>query len=202
MGKTKKTARRGKTVQTDIPKTNGHHEIRIMALADLRPAAYNPRVISEESMAGLTKSIERFGLVEPIVVNRRNNTIIGGHQRVAAMQAQGKSEAQVMVVDLSDEDERALNVTLNNPHITGEWNKDMLTTLLDQIKSDETIDFDGLRLNELFNDLNLPPEGSDAATDNPNIQYVVLIQCESESKQLELIERFQNEGLSCKAFVS
>lgn len=60
----------------------GAPEIRSMAIADLKPSPYNPRRIDPEAMAGLTKSIERFGNVQPIVVNRRNMTVIGGHQRL------------------------------------------------------------------------------------------------------------------------
>ncbi|HUW18250.1 MAG TPA: hypothetical protein VMW16_03025 [Sedimentisphaerales bacterium] len=33
-------------------------------LRDLKPAKYNPRVISAEALAGLTVSIQKFGCVE------------------------------------------------------------------------------------------------------------------------------------------
>ena len=36
---------------------------------DLRPSAYNPRKWDEDSIAHLTKSIKRFGLVDPIIVD-------------------------------------------------------------------------------------------------------------------------------------
>lgn len=34
-------------------------------LRDLKPAAYNPRVIGDEALAGLAESIKKFGCVEP-----------------------------------------------------------------------------------------------------------------------------------------
>jgi hypothetical protein len=46
-------------------------EHRRMKIADLAPAPYNPRKISDQAMAGLTASINRFGLVQPIVWNAR-----------------------------------------------------------------------------------------------------------------------------------
>ena len=56
-------------------------------LKDMKPAEYNPRVISDEALAGLTKSLTRFGCVEPIIVNIRDdrNVIVGGHQRHKAL---------------------------------------------------------------------------------------------------------------------
>lgn len=123
-----------------------------MKLADLKAAPYNPRTISQEAAAGLTASLKQFGLVDPLIVNKRTGyTIVGGHQRYAVMQQQGITDAQVVLVDLSEAEERALNVVLNNEHIAGEWNNDALVSLLDQIKSDGAVDFSALRLDELLN---------------------------------------------------
>jgi len=54
-------------------------------IADLKFAHYNPRQLTEKQHADLKESLTKFGLQEPIVVNMRKdreNTIIGGHQRV------------------------------------------------------------------------------------------------------------------------
>ena len=48
-------------------------------------AEYNPRQLTKEQHKHLKDSISRFGLVDPILVNKnkeRQNIIIGGHQRV------------------------------------------------------------------------------------------------------------------------
>ena len=57
-------------------------ELRRMA------APYNPRMISDHDLVALGRSMTTFGVVEPVVVNRRTNRIIGGHQRVKAAEAQ------------------------------------------------------------------------------------------------------------------
>lgn len=133
-----------------------HHEIRLMRLTDLKPAPYNPRTLSKEAAAGLTESLSRFGLVDPLIVNKRTGyTIVGGHQRYAIMQQQGIDEAQVVLVDLSEVEERALNVTLNNPHIAGDWSDD-LASLLDQIRHDGAVDFGAIGLAKLLEELTLP----------------------------------------------
>jgi DNA modification methylase len=120
-----------------------------MAIADLKPAPYNPRRIAPEAMAGLSRSIERFGNVQPIVFNRRTGFVVGGHQRLKVLQAKKVKTVDVVVVDLDEKEERALNIALNNPHIAGEFTAD-LQGLLDQIRADDAALFADLRLEELL----------------------------------------------------
>ena len=92
-------------------------------LTDLRPAKYNPRVITEENLAGLAASIKKFGCVEPIVVNIRGgkNIIIGGHQRFKVLKTAGAVECICVTVDYSKTNEKLLNLTLNNPQVQGQF---------------------------------------------------------------------------------
>ena len=62
-------------------------KIEMLKLSQLKPSPNNPRSIDSQAMSALTNSIEKFGLVEPIVVNTRGGkkTIIGGHQRYKAL---------------------------------------------------------------------------------------------------------------------
>ena len=66
-----------------------HPQSKRMRLADLTPAEYNPRTISAEAMAGLSASMERFGLVQPIIWNRRTERVVGGHQRLKVLEGLG-----------------------------------------------------------------------------------------------------------------
>lgn len=124
------------------------HETRVMALESLRAAPYNPRRISDRSLAGLGESIKRFGLVEPIVWNKQTGNVVGGHQRLRVLRAQGESEASVVVVDLAIGEEHALNVALNSPSIAGEWADD-LDRLLGEIRADTPDVYDDLLLDDL-----------------------------------------------------
>ena len=99
--------------------------IQTMPLAELEPAPYNPRSISQDALVGLRHSVERFGLVEPVVWNRRTGRVVGGHQRLKVLQQMGVTETQVVVVDLDEVEEKALNVALNNPAIAGEFTADI-----------------------------------------------------------------------------
>jgi hypothetical protein len=112
----------------------GKLRIEERQIADLKPAAYNPRTISKEQLAGLRASISRFGFVEPIVFNERTGNVVGGHRRLEVLQAENATATDVVVVDLDDLDERALNVALNNPHIQGDFDMEALERLLEEIR--------------------------------------------------------------------
>jgi DNA modification methylase len=135
-------------------------EIRTMPVADLKPAPFNPRRIDASAMAGLTTSMERFGNVQPIVWNRRSGFVVGGHQRLKVLKKKKTKVTEVVVVDLDTKDERALNVTLNNPHIGGEFTAS-LQALLEQIRADDAALFAELRLDDLLAEVNPEPQDVD-----------------------------------------
>lgn len=92
-------------------------QIERMPLSQLVPAAYNPRKDlqpGELEYEKLKRSIEEFGLVEPLVYNRRTGRLVGGHQRLKVLQASGATENEVSVVDLDEDRERALNIALTS----------------------------------------------------------------------------------------
>lgn len=124
-------------------------QTRRVLLSSLKPADYNPRTISEQARKALEASIRKFGLVQPIVWNSRTGNVVSGHQRLSVLQAAGEVETDVVVVDLDDIDEKALNITQNNPHIAGEFDEEKLQPLLVEL---EEMDFvlEPLRLDELM----------------------------------------------------
>lgn len=105
-------------------------------VAKINPAAYNPRKDlqpGDTEYEKLKTSIERFGFVEPLVWNERSGNLVGGHQRFKILKARGDNEVEVSVVDLSDAEERALNLALNK--IEGDWDEEKLTALLAELES-------------------------------------------------------------------
>ena len=100
------------------------------SIADLKPAEYNPRKAltpEDAEYQKIKRSIETFGYIDPIIINM-DGTIIGGHQRYTVLTDLGYTEVDVVVVDLSKEDEIALNVALNK--ISGEWDELKLRDVL------------------------------------------------------------------------
>ena len=50
-------------------------------ITDIEPSVYNPRQTSNTEYNKLSNSINEFGVINPIILNLRNNHITGGHQR-------------------------------------------------------------------------------------------------------------------------
>lgn len=116
-----------------------------------KPAPYNPRKdLTPEDLEyrRIDKSIDRFGPVEPIVWNERTGHIVGGHQRYKILVARGETEIQVVRVDLSLEEEKALNLALNKA--VGAWDEDKLAALLDEFLTSPDLDleFTGFEFDE------------------------------------------------------
>jgi ParB-like chromosome segregation protein Spo0J len=128
----------------------GTVERTTLPITDLVAFEGNPRKITDAAKEGLKTSIERFGLVQEVVVNRRTMNVVGGHQRLEALQEMGETEVPVALVDLDDDAERALNIALNNPKLQGEFTAD-LNVLLSEI-GDKTV-LDGLHADGLAESL-------------------------------------------------
>jgi ParB-like chromosome segregation protein Spo0J len=117
---------------------------------ELIASDYNPRkdIHDLETYEALKNSIEEFGLVEPIVFNERTGRIVGGHQRVSVLKDLGWEEVEVSIVDLSDEEEKILNIGLNK--ISGEWDIERLKDVLLEIDVGEAnVELTGFSLDEI-----------------------------------------------------
>jgi len=110
-------------------------EITNVPIKDLKPNEKNPRRITKREVQKLMRSIEEFGFVDPVIVNKhktRMNIIVGGHQRVDAATKLGMVEVPVTYVDLTEEKEQLLNIALNE--ISGDWDDDKLFELLKDLE--------------------------------------------------------------------
>lgn len=144
---------------------SGSMNVEKRALAALKPAEYNPRkelTPEDAEYQKIKKSIETFGYVDPIIVNQ-DGTIIGGHQRCKVLLDLGYTEAEVVVLNLNKNDEKALNVALNK--ITGEWDNLKLKNLLVELDLGDydisVTGFDNQELDGLIELTSVEPEATD-----------------------------------------
>lgn len=119
-------------------------------ITDINPAEYNPRKISSGDYEKLTQSIKTYGLVDPIIINLNDNTVIGGHQRydvLMDMYMDNEIDKELSLLKLGDigwvftddqlnvKDENyemALNLSLNK--ISGEWDDEKLAVVLEDLE--------------------------------------------------------------------
>lgn len=122
-------------------------ELEKIKVEDIVPAEYNPRKISDDELGKLEKSINEFGFVDPIIINLKNNRIVGGHQRFKIIKKENIKELNLLRLgnvgwafvdtDLKIKDgnyERALNIALNK--ISGEWDNVKLDNILNDLAFD------------------------------------------------------------------
>ncbi len=114
-------------------------ELKVLPIADLKPAAYNPRKKlkpGDKEYEKIKNSISEFGFADPLVVNA-DMTIIGGHQRFNVTIDLGYTEVPCAMVDVDKAREKALNIALNK--ISGEWDENLLA---DRLKDIQDSNFD------------------------------------------------------------
>ena len=124
---------------------------------ELKPAPYNARKSSEKQEANLKASLEKFGVVEPVIFNKQTGYIVGGHFRVRELKKLGVKEVDCVIVDLNEADEKELNIRLNAN--TGDWDWEMLANEWDADELEEWgLDLPGFEIDadELGEEFSLP----------------------------------------------
>ena len=145
--------------------------------SELKEHPKNPRSISESARKKLKEKMQKVGLLQPIIVNKRPDGalyILGGHQRLATMDSlerykPGKSdyELDVSLVHLSEAEELEILVFLNNPSAQGGWDTDLLA----ELNQDFGIDFGDMGFDRVDVDLLFDGDSrfSDMFSDNAEI---------------------------------
>ena len=135
-------------------------KITDVAISQLKPAPYNPRKWSEKVLSDIRKSIERFGLVDPLVVNsapKRKNIVIGGHLRLKVAKELGYKKIPVVFISVPDiQKERELNLRLNKN--LGEFSYDLLSEFDEDLLKD--VGFESEELDKIF-DLDIEEDDFD-----------------------------------------
>lgn len=101
--------------RTDLPEQDG--SLQMLRLSEIEPNRKQARKRFDESaLTELADSISAHGLLEPIVVRRRENgyyEIVAGERRWRAARMAGLNELPALVRDLSDEEAALLSLIEN-----------------------------------------------------------------------------------------
>jgi len=130
--------------------------------SQVSPYENNPRVIDKHAYKKLRESLRKTGLVEGLVVNRREDgslVLVGGHQRMRAMDDVSKYspddpatdyEIPISLIQVPLAREAELVVSLNNPGMQGQFEAEALARLceIDGV-SPETMGFERMDLSLL-----------------------------------------------------
>jgi hypothetical protein len=135
-----------------LSKYQGYRQGRV-ARRDLKNAEYNPRQIDPHARKELLRIIRSKKLVSSLTWNERTGNLVGGHQRLNILDALEKSEnysLDVDIVDVSLEEEKELNLILNNFEIQGQYDPVKLEALFESGVNFQSAGFLPMTIQTLF----------------------------------------------------
>mgnify|MGYP003139650651 CR=1 FL=1 len=153
----------------------------------LQPASYNPRQISTKQYKDLKESIKKFTLCDPIIINK-DMTVIGGHQRLKVCKDLKHTEIDCVVLDLTKEEERELNIRLNKSG--GEFDLDILAN---EFEIEELKDWGFKEI-----DLGLNIDKIDIEEESKNDNYIITITEDDLNKAKALYKELKDRDLNVK----
>ena len=95
-------------------------------IAQLLEDPKNSRRHSDRNLKAIEKSLKKFGQVEPLLVDKKTNIVIGGNGRLAVMRRLGWAEANVIPLDITDTEAAALSIVLNRSSELATWDFEQL----------------------------------------------------------------------------
>jgi hypothetical protein len=188
-----------------IPPRNRIKEHRRVRAGDLVPHELNPRTHSDVQRQALAALYEEIGFARSLLVYELPDgrlKLIDGHLRQAM---DPDMEVDVEVLDVSDAEARALLLSIDPLAQLAGYD----VQVLDELRA--VTETDSAALNQLWQAIARQDEvvrskltGAESDKEDAAIpeQYLVLIECASEEEQVQLLRRFREEGLTCKALLS
>lgn len=182
-------------------------EIIKIKIGDLKPYEKNAKIHTEQQVEQIKKSIEQFGMNDPIAVWGKDNLIIEGHGRLEALKQLGYEEVECIRLDhLTDEERKAYTLAHNKLTMNTDFDFDILEQELNDIDTIDMSDFgfdldfeiEGLEVDE--NKSVLTDEKYTTKVDIPQYQMTgvepELSELIKEDKTKELIEKIKKSNVT------
>ena len=170
-----------------------------MPIGELRMDPANARQHSDGNIASIMHSLATFGQQKPIVANT-DGTIIAGNGTYQAAVKMGAKRIAVIKFDGDPNDASAFGIADNRTAELARWDQDRLTQLLTELANEEydilATGFDQKEIDKLLGTIETAkPELTD-------LEYKVVVICESEEHQRHVLATLQQEGYKCHALMS
>ena len=138
-------------------------KIEYVPIDDLKPYDNNAKIHTPEQIDQIKKSIQEFGMNDPIGIWGKDNLIVEGHGRLAACKELGMKEVPVIRLDdLTDEQRRAYTLVHNQTTMNTGFNMNILADELDNIDIDMSelgfLDSEEVDLDDFFTEPEEPNE--------------------------------------------
>ena len=157
---------------------------------ELIPYANNTKKHDKTQIKNVATSIDKFGFVQPIVIDKNNVVIIGHCRLLGAKQLKMAQVPCVCADELTEEQVNALRI-VDNKSNESDWDMDILAEELANIDLD-AFSFD---FGDVFDEDNIETKEREEIALNESISIV--IECEDDEQAEMLFERLSEEGYKC-----
>jgi len=143
----------------------------------------------ERSIENVKVSIKEYGFNQPIVIDLKNQIVVGNTRYYAAKDLKIK-EVPVIVRDFTDEQSKLYRIADNTCQEYSEWNKDFLKDELEMLREFET----GFSDSEIDRLLGVD---DDKEVDD-NTFFELIVETENEETQKLIFEYLKEQGIECR----
>ena len=165
---------------------------------DLIPYDRNTKKHDKKQIKNVATSIDKYGFVQPLVIDKNNVVVIGHCRLLGAKQLKMETVPCVCVDDLTEEQVNALRIVDNKTN-ESDWDMDILPDeLLEVDLGDFEFDFD---TDVMADDEETAPVEREDLSSKVGEMYQIIIECESELQQEELYYKLTGEGLQCRTLI-
>lgn len=138
-------------------------KVDYIPIEQLKPYEKNAKIHTPEQIEQIKKSIQEFGMNDPIGIWGEDNLIVEGHGRLQACKELGMKEVPVIRLDdLTDEQRRAYTLVHNQTTMNTGFNINILDEELDNIEIDMSElgfpDSEEVNLDDFFTEAEEPSE--------------------------------------------
>lgn len=114
-----------------------HLKIEYLPIDRLKPYEKNAKLHPQEQIEQIKKSIQDFGMNDPIGIWGEECLVVEGHGRLIALKEMGETEVATIRLDhMTDEQRRAYTLVHNKTTMNSGFDLDMLHSELDEIDID------------------------------------------------------------------
>lgn len=177
--------------------------VETVSVASLREDPKNARTHGDKNTEVIKRSLTRFGQQKPIVVDA-DGVVIAGNGTLRAAISLGWKQIAVVRSSLAGDDRAAYGIADNRTAELAEWDSAALRDVLDSLPND-------LRLAAGFDLDNLPAsvdltqhdaESNGGSRTVMPMQFKIVVDCNDEQHQKQLLEHFAAEGIECRALIA
>lgn len=163
-----------------------------ISIEQIKPYKRNTKKHDQTQIDNVAKSIEKYGFVQPLVIDK-DGVIVIGHCRFAAAKQIGMKEVPcVRVDDLTPDQVNALRI-IDNKTNESPWDMELLP---EELLSVDLSDFD---LNFSIDDIELPDEDTNDRKETKISDSIsVVIDCDTEDDAERIFNELTEEGYVCR----